>query len=277
MAKKIPVSALYSNCQMMLQAHWGYIMGTAGVICTQAVIDTAVDRFPNNAEITKQYGPKWLGHMVTDCSGLIVYIYKQFGLKIPHGSSSMVRQGYIIDCGSTPHPGWAAIVDDTPDTPDNDHIGIVQEDGVTVVEAKGTRYGVVISKVTDAKWNKFGRFKDVDYSTEEVNPMPDKQVLYEAKVTTASGPLRLRAEPNTNARILADIPNGTAVNVYGDENGWSSVIYNGYAGFCSNKYLTRLDDPVETPVETEEYTILRRKDGVSVTLVGDWKVEKGDD
>lgn len=242
---KIPVSALYSNCEMMMRDHWGYILGTAGVMCTQSVIDTAIDRFPNNAELTKQYGPKWLGHMVTDCSGLIVYIYKQFGLKIPHGSSSMVRQGYIVDCGSTPHPGWAAIVDDTPDTPDNDHIGIVQADGVTVVEAKGTRYGVVKSKVTDPKWNKFGRFKDVDYSAEEVNPMPDT-FLYEAKVTTESGSLRLRSKPDTSSPVLTNIPRGTVVKVYGDEDGWSSVIYNGYAGFCSDKFLTRLDnEPVK--------------------------------
>lgn len=272
---RIPVSALYSNCEMMVRDHWGYIWGTAGVKCTQAVIDKAIELSPSTAETTEKYGKQWLGHMVTDCSGLIVYIWKLFGLKIPHGSSSMVRQSYIVDCGDTPHPGWAALVDPTPDTPDNNHIGIVQADGVTVVEAKGTRYGVVKSKVTDAKWNKFGRFKDVDYS-EEVNPMPDKQVLYEAKVTTASGPLRLRSKPDASSTVLTSIPKGTVVNVYGNEDGWSSVIYNGFGGYCSSKYLTRLDDPVETPVETEEYTILRRTDGVSVTLVGDWKVEKGD-
>ena len=89
--------------------------------------------------------------------------------------------------------------------------------------------------------------------------MPDQGVLYQAKVTTESGPLRLRAEPNTKAKILADIPNGTVVDVYGDVNGWSDVIYNGKAGYCSNPYLTRLDGQPNTsvwavivPCETQE-------------------------
>lgn len=238
MPQKIPVKALYDYCKMMLDEKWGYIYGTAGVKCTQAVIDTSIDRFPENAEMTRQYGKKWLGHMVTDCSGLIVYIYKQFGLKIPHGSSSMVREGYIVDCGDTPHPGWAALADPTPNTPDNKHVGIIQADGITVVEAKGTQSGVVTSKITDKRWTKFGRLKDVDYSG-EVKPM--EEILYQAKVTTDGGILRLREEPSTASEILAKIKNGGIVDVFGTVDEWSSVVYNGIEGYCSSKYLTRIE------------------------------------
>lgn len=287
MKTKIPVKALFEYCSMMLQAHWGYIMGTAGVMCTQSVIDTAIDRFPNNAEITKRYGKKWLGHMVTDCSGLIVYIYKQFGLKIPHGSSSMVRQGYIVDCGPTPHPGWAAIVDDTPDTPDNDHIGIIQADGVTVVEARGTESGVVTSKVTDKKWTKFGRFKDVDYS-QEVDPMPDgERVIYRAKVTTQSGPLNMRSGNGTEFPIIGRLPKGEIVDVMVEcPNGWMYIDDDGDQGYVDGRFLTRVQ-PAEQPddktpaddekqPQIEKYTVLRRTDGVQIMLEGEWKVEKGD-
>lgn len=261
---KIPVSALYSNCEMMLAEKWGYIWGTAGVLWTEAR-QKAVEN-----EMAQKYGSRWIGHHVADCSGVMVYIWRLYGLKIPHGSNSIKRQA-MGKLQTMPVPGYGALKLRNGD--DYYHIGIVSEDGKHVYEAKGTIFGFVVSDVSE--WDLFGPFNDVLYE-EGVNPMPDT-FLYEAKVTTESGSLRLRSKPDTSSPVLTNIPRGTVVKVYGDENGWSSVIYNGYAGFCSNKYLTRLDDPVETPVETEEYTILRRKDGVSVTLVGDWKVEKGDD
>lgn len=250
---KIPVQALYDNCEMMLNERWGYIYGTAGVRCTQAVIDKSIERFPKNAEMTRRYGPQWLGRMVTDCSGLIVYIYKQFGLKIPHGSSSMVRQGYIVDCGPTPHPGWAALVDPTPNTPDNDHIGIVQEDGVTVVEAKGTRYGVVKSKVTDSKWNKFGRFKDVDYSG-EVSPLPDgEKMSRRAEVITKKDPLNMRTGPGVRYDIIGKIPKGTIVDVWTKcENNWYFVDDDGDQGYVDGQYLAFLPPVSPKPEEDDK-------------------------
>ena len=263
MSTKIPVSALYKYCKQMQEEQWGYIWGAAGVLWTEARQKAATN------DMTVKYGSKWIGHMVVDCSGVMVYIWRKFDLKIPHGSNSIRRQS-VGKLQTQPMPGYAAF---KLRGDDYYHIGIVSEDGKFVYEAKGTIIGFTTSPVSE--WDWFAPFKDVEYS-EGVNPMPDT-FLYEAKVTTESGSLRLRSKPDASSTVLTSIPKGTVVKVYGDEDGWSSVIYAGYAGFCSNKYLTRIDDPVETPVETEEYTILRRKDGVSVTLVGDWKVEEGDD
>ena len=77
---KIPVKGLYENCEMMLRDHWGYIWGTAGIEWTQARQDATEN------EMAQKYGSRWIGHMVTDCSGVMVYIWRQYGLKIPHGS-----------------------------------------------------------------------------------------------------------------------------------------------------------------------------------------------
>lgn len=290
MPRKIPVSGLYKYCEMMLRDRWGYIYGTAGVKCTQAVIDRSIERFPKNADMTRRYGKKWLGHMVTDCSGLIVYIYKQFGLKIPHGSSSMVRQGYIVDCGPTPHPGWAALADPTPDTPDNDHIGVIQADGVTVVEAKGTQSGVVTSKATDKKWTKFGKFKDVDYE-EADDPMPEgEHVTYRAEVTTKKGTLNVRSGPGMQFPIIGRLPRGEIIDVMVVcPNGWNYIDDDGDQGYVDASYLTPLaqngtppesDDkiPVDEsdPPKNAKYTQLRRDDGVTITLEGVWAIEKGD-
>lgn len=256
---KIPVKSVYEYLDMMLRDKWGYIFGKAGVKWTQAMQDKATD------EMAITYGQQWVGHMVTDCSGVMVYIWKQFGLSIPHGSSSMVKQGYIVDCGPTPHPGWAALVDDTPDTPDNKHIGIVGADGVTVYEAKGTRYGFVTSKVTDKKWTKFGRFKDVDYSNGEVIPVPPVSDVYFAEITGDN--VRLRSGPGTNYTKVGDnLFSGDRVEVLADCGNWKfcRVVSTDKQGYVFSQYVS---DPIVTPIEPEqdpelvdEFIMVRKED-----------------
>lgn len=287
MSKNIPVADVYAALDMMLRDKWGYIYGTAGVKWTaekQKNLENKYDADDPNYGMSVRYGKKWVGHMVADCSGVMVYIWKQHGLTIPHGSSSMVSKGYIVDCGPTPHPGWAALVDPTPDTPDNKHIGVVGPDGVTVYEDKGTQAGFITSKVTDSKWTKFGKFRDVDYSG-EVQPMPDTgvQVNYKATVTTQSGKLNLRSGPGTNYPVIDKIPRGATVTVWMEyQDGWRFVDYNNEQGYVAGEYLTPLPPatsvPEETPApppseeKTEAVTRLRRTDGVEIALEGEWTI-----
>lgn len=262
---KIPVQALYDNTKMMLQNHWGYIYGKAGVFWTQKMQDNATD------EMAIKYGQQWVGHMVTDCSGVMVYIWKLYKLKIPHGSSSMVREGYIVDCGPTPHPGWAALVDETPDTPDNNHIGIVGEDGVTVYEAKGTRYGFVTSKVTDKKWTKFGRFKDVDYGEEEEVPVPPVSDTYFATITGDG--VRVRSGPGTNYPKVGseNLNKGTEIEVLADCGNWKfcKVLSDLRQGYIYSKYVSEpiakeLPPDVVGDVNVDEYIMVKTKDFIGL-------------
>ena len=300
MSGKIPVERVYEYLEMMLRDKWGYIYGTSGQLWTQSKQNTTTN------DMAQRYGSRWIGHMVTDCSGVMVYIWRQFGLKIPHGSSSMVRQGYIVDCGPDPHPGWAAIVDHTPDTPDNTHIGIVGRDGKTVYEAKGTQAGFTTSKVTDSKWSKFGRFKDVNY--EEVEPVPSgKQVSYKAEVTTNKGSLNIRKgpgiDPNTGDLYekIGSVRKGTIVDVWTEcDNGWRFIDDDGDQGYVDGRYLTKVEGtkaPETSSVGSadsfpkgeassafpsgeggaaapEEVTRLRRADGTEIWIHGDWEVYK---
>lgn len=231
---KIPVSALFDTCEMMLYDHWGYIWGTAGIMCTQAVIDKAANN-PNNPnpELTEKYGEQWLGHMVTDCSGVMEHIWKKYGLKIPHGSNSMVRQKYVVDITTVPKAGYAAFVY-KEDKNDYSHIGIVAEDGQTVYEAKGTQSGFVTSKVTDKKWNRFGKFKDVDYegSGEKL------KTPYYATVATNSGPLNVRSGPSTEYPKIGKVAKGQTVVVKThNESGWDFIDADGLQGYVSTAYL----------------------------------------
>lgn len=243
----IPVSDLYASCRMMINDKWGYIWGTAGKLWTQADQDRAT------REMTVKYGQKWVGHMVTDCSGVFVKIWRDHGMKIPHGSTSMVRQGYIIDCGSVPHPGWAALVDPDPSDPDNEHIGLVMDDGVTVFEAKGTIAGCIYSKATDRKWTKFGKFKDVNYEGDKPMDTP-----YKAKVVTNSGALNIRSGPGVEYPKVGKVDKGEIVTVKATSPGWDFIEYDRIQGYCAAQYLEPIEEPPVPPPEP--------KDTVTITL-----------
>ena len=60
---------------------------------------------------------------------------------------------------------------------------------------------------------------------------------YDATVTVGSGTLNLRSRPSQDATVLANMPNGTAVRVYGNWEGWSVVHYGDYVGYAAARYL----------------------------------------
>lgn len=273
MTKKIPASALYENCRKMLEEHWGYIWGAAGVLWTEEKQKAATN------DMAIKYGSKWIGHMVTDCSGVMVYIWKQYGKKIPHGSNSIRRQS-VGALTNLPQPGYAAF---KVKGDDYYHIGIVGEDGQTVYEAQGTIAG--FTTTPSSRWDCFAPFKDVQY--EEVQPMPDgEKVIYRAQVTTESGPLNVRSGPGTHYEKIGTLPKGEIIDVMVKcPNNWFYIDDDGDQGYVDGRYLTPLtpsepSDPADdkTPTDdagtpqNEEYTILKRSDGVMITLRGQWDI-----
>ena len=246
MPEKIPVRGLYAHLDKMLADHWGYIWGTAGKLWTAQLQANPPD------DMAKKYGERWIGHMVADCSGVMVYIWRQYGLTIPHGSNSIARKS-VGRFQTSPAPGFAAFKwrpTDTDKWPDGKgdyyHIGIVGADGRTVYESKGTILGFVTRDASE--WDYFAPFKDVDYN-EGVETMPQTETQYTARVTTQSGGLRLRSGAGTGYPIITTIPRGATVEVLMEfEVGWDFVRYGKQTGYVSAEYLTPING-AETPSE----------------------------
>lgn len=57
-------------------------------------------------------------------------------------------------------------------------------------------------------------------------------------VTTQSSNLNMRAEPSTNAEVIARIPKGTRINILGEDNGWYLISYNGRQGYVFSNFVT---------------------------------------
>lgn len=174
----ISTQALIGKFQYALDNKFGYIYGASGQIWTQAKQDAAT------REQTVKYGQKWVGKMVADCSGLFTWAFKGLGGYMYHGSNTMYKS-YCTEKGKLDAtarvsllPGAAVF---TGSENDHGHVGLYIGNN-TVIEAKGTAYGVVTSKLTDSKWTFWGKLKGVDYSGETApdNPAPgedDKTVL----------------------------------------------------------------------------------------------------
>lgn len=141
---------------------WGYIWGKSGQVWT------ARDQSNATRETTIKYGAQWIGKRVSDCSGMFVWAFKQYEMKIFHGSNTIwksycAKQGKLMKGkradGYKLRPGTAVFLTDANNN--RHHIGLYIGEGMCI-EAKGTRYGVVKSDISH--WDEWGELKDVDYS-----------------------------------------------------------------------------------------------------------------
>ncbi len=212
--RKIRASDLIAQFKRMYDEHWAYVWGSA-----------------KRGEV--------------DCSGAFVYAYKTLdGPYIEHGSNAIARKRVgAMRPVSAARPGWAAFKwkrDGAPDSYADGrgnyyHIGLVDETGVYVLNAKGAKYGFCRDEL--AGWDYVAPLNAVEY--EENGEVESMDVKWVGEVATASGPLNLRDEPNITGDRIAQIPRGARVNVLWDEprDGWLWVQYGSRTGYVSAEYL----------------------------------------
>ena len=234
----IQTNDLIAKFQKALNEKWGYIWGTYGEVWTKEKQESAT------REMTIQYGAQWIGKRVSDCSGLFYWAFKELGGYMYHGSNTMYNQyctskGKLIngkkEDGSALKPGTAIFLWNQANG--FHHVGLYIGNGV-VIEAKGTQYGVVSSKITS--WHYWGEMKGVNYSGEQGGDVK----MGRAKVI--GGVLNLRTAPNTNSNRIAGIPDGTEIQVIKKENDeWCYIDYNGQTGYVMAKFLSFIEDKKE--------------------------------
>jgi hypothetical protein len=196
----IQASALIAKFVYALTNLWGYIWGAAGILWTDAkqqqkvnymrqkygeVWKTSDAAKGDNYYYSAMYGAKWVGHYVADCSGLFAWAFQLLGGSIAHGSNSIwnsyctnkgkLKGGKRTD-GKKLKPGSAVFTYNAAKK-NRGHIGLYIGDG-RVIEASGTKAGVVKSSVGLSKWVEWGELKGIDYSGSEdsgEDPAPDKE------------------------------------------------------------------------------------------------------
>ena len=233
--KTISPLDLVAKFQYTIDNHWGYIYGTAGTLWTQAKQNAAT------REQTKKYGSQWIGHYVSDCSGLFYWAFKQLGSYMYHGSNTMYKQ-YCVNKGrlvngkrSDGNGLLAGTAIFTGTETEHGHVGLYIGNGI-VIEAKGTQAGVVKTPITDSRWTFWGEMKYVDYSMSP-QPQPEPPVP-EGYAEVIGKRVALRKAPTTQASIIMRINTGEMVKIETPPpSEWEYVSYENRYGYMMKEFL----------------------------------------
>lgn len=199
-SKTVSAAEVVALFRRALAEKWGYIWGGTGQIHTQKAQDNAT-----RAQ-TIRYGQQWVGRRVADCSGLFWWAYKQLGGYMYHGSNTMWNkyaaakgslQGGKRTDGQPLKPGTAVFLTKGSD---RHHVGLYVGDG-KVIEAKGTAYGVVESKIT--RWNEWAELTGTSYAADAPDSPADTPAAPNTTESGASPLLTLRnGSRGTQVKVL---------------------------------------------------------------------------
>lgn len=162
---------LVAYAEQAFDSGWGYVWGTYGDILTDLLLGYKLEQYPDGVGNYEEFiRSNWLGGRTTDCVGLI----KGYGwlnpetLKIEYGTNGMPDFGadsmYKSAAASGP-------MDTMPDIPGlavwkSGHIGIYVGNG-KVIEAMGTKYGVVKTNLADRSWSAWLEIPCINYKIGE--------------------------------------------------------------------------------------------------------------
>lgn len=156
------------------ESGWGYVWGTYGNVLTESLLGSKLRQYPDGVgSYEKVIREKWLGGRTADCVGLI----KGYGwlnletMTIGYGTNGMPDIGADAMYKNASVKGG---MDAMPDTPGlavwkSGHIGVYIGHG-EVIEAMGTRYGVVKTRLDERNWTAWLEIPYIKYETGETQP-----------------------------------------------------------------------------------------------------------
>ena len=141
--------------------------GTFGHVLTESLFEAKLAQYPDalagNADFIRQ---TWVGGRTTDCVGLI----KGYGWLDAETEGIVYNTNGMPDITANEMYHAATVsgtIDTIPETPGlavwhDGHIGVYIGNG-EVVEAMGTRYGVVKTKLEGARWTHWLKIPYISY------------------------------------------------------------------------------------------------------------------
>lgn len=192
-----------------------------------------------------------------DCSGAFYYAYKQLGSYMYHGSNTIWRN-YTTEKGEIGKidlvPGMAVFKCRSwtssqasnswynKDPGDVYHVGLYIGDGM-VVEAKGTKYGVVTTKINT--WHMAAKLKNTLYDVNEQDE-EQKEAFIQSKigmVNIGSGWLNLRKDMSTSSERMGKLYNGDSVTVIGKHGNWYEIAYEDQIVYAKTDFIELVEQP----------------------------------
>ena len=153
---------------------WGYVWGTFGNVLTPSLFQYKLNQYPrgvgNYEDFIREH---WVGRRTSDCIGLI----KGYGwldprtLQINYGTNGMPDYGANQMCQTAKNRGVKGVdygdIGSIPEIPGlglwaPGHAGVYIGGGYAI-EAMGTKYGVVRTRVTSRNWKTWYKIPSITY------------------------------------------------------------------------------------------------------------------
>ena len=150
------------------ESGWGYVWGTYGNVLTDSLFEYKLEQYPDGVGNYEAFiEANWLGGRTTDCVGLI----KGYGWLDPDTLTIGYATNGMPDYGANQMYRSASVsgtIDTIPEVPGlavwcDGHIGVYIGNG-EVIEAMGTRYGVVKTKLADRNWTHWLEIEYINYN-----------------------------------------------------------------------------------------------------------------
>jgi hypothetical protein len=164
-------TGLVAFCEQALVAGTGYVYGTIGQVCTKSLLEQCAARYPADnlaGGPMRKLGEKWLGRRVTDCIGLLKYYIMSNGFgQDPHYNSKYDKSAN----GAYNDATEKGPISTLPEIPGiclhmPGHFGVYIGNG-DVIEARGTAYGVVKTRLTQRPWTAWFKSPWLTYIQEQ--------------------------------------------------------------------------------------------------------------
>lgn len=193
-------------CSAALDAGTGYVYGTFGQLCTAALLDQKARQYPADnlaGGVMRTAGNRWIGRRVTDCIGLIKY----YLMADSYGEDPNYLPEYdtLNADGLFRAARESGPMESLPEIPGlllhlPGHVGVYIGGGYAI-EAKGTNYGVVKTKVAGREWDHWYQCVWLDYvqpeavsDTTGIFTVPAGKT-YQFKITSAAQPSLVCGSP----------------------------------------------------------------------------------
>ena len=149
------------------ESGWGYVWGTYGEVLTEQRFAASLAQYPDNVGRFRDFiQTHWLGRRTTDCVGLI----KGYGWLDPETMTIRYGTNGMPDIGADRMYRSAAVsgpISTIPEIPGlavwhSGHIGVYIGNG-EVIEAMGTKYGVVKTRLSERHWTHWLKIPYIRY------------------------------------------------------------------------------------------------------------------
>lgn len=158
---------LVAWADMAYQRQWGYVWGSYGLILSQEYFENLCEAYPTHVENYHDFiQENWVGRRTADCAGLIKgYLwYNPDSQQIEYGYGGFTDYGAnsMYNAASESGP-----VSEIPEIPGlgvwhDGHVGIYIGNGY-VIQAMGTKYGVVKTKLEGSTFTNWFKIPGIEY------------------------------------------------------------------------------------------------------------------